>query len=299
MKLLYVFLITIFLITFGSVITYANNHNDEYEVLVNQLYKNIMQMTNPPINNEDIIFQNSHNVIKSAYEIIKRRPASLESYLSLIALNNDDFNFNDEAISIYKNFKSKYFQDLENVNKDCAEKLFFIKLYLLFDANVINTFPNENYEKNKIKCMDALEKFKNECEDKNYSALATIILFLLDHKKEKAYDTYFIDTFPNHTAIPYIKLEVFASKAAKGSYSECISETLKLINEYGNIIVPYGYKFKADCYDLIISCYLAQNDFDKAKQYFILYENEIKTADTELLKSTYINNLRNFVNTTQ
>lgn len=258
-----------------------------------------MQITNPSINKEDFIYQNSHYAIQNTFEILKRSPASLEAYLSLIAIKNEDFSFNNEAIKIYKQYKNEYFQNLDNVNKDYAEKLFFIKLYLLFDGNVINAFPNENYEKNKIKCISALEKFKIDCEDKNYSALATIILFLLDHKKEKGYDTYFINTFPNHIAIPFIKLEVLASKASKGNYDECINETLKLINEFGEIIVPYGYKFKADCYDLIISCYLAQNDYNNAKQYFNLYENEIKNVDIELLNSSYINNLRNLVNTTQ
>ena len=263
----------------------------EYEVTISQLYKEIEQNINPPVENEDITHQNSHIILNNAIELLKIAPNSSEAFCTLSYLDIN-YKFNDNALNIFKTLRSKHFASLNIVDKDEAEKLIFIRICLLFMPDVINAFPNENLKTTKKICFESLEKFKNECTNKDYSALATIILFLYDRKNEKGYGDFFKNNFPNHKALIFIELSKTTQLLINNDTHNCLEETFKLIQKHGTEITPDGYTFDVTCYSLIISCYIKLNDYNNAKKYLDFYEEKISAVNAELLKSSYVKNLK-------
>lgn len=228
---------------------------------INNLYKEYRIIIDSQ-KNQDI-------AIDRAIEILKKEPESIEAFRTLTVIR--DIEVTDALRQKYNNLFSQHFSEFNNINSNTAEKLILIRLILMcfYDFKSYE----EVWEKNKI-CDETLIKMKNECSNKNYSALALKLLFL-NQKKGDEYRKEFLKEYPNHTAIPYIELELsvgncwFNNEPAKG-----LDEAQKFLKKYPNIITPDGPRLALTVYGSISIFYARLKDYNNAIKYFNLIKTE-------------------------
>lgn len=171
-----------------------------------------------------------------------------------------------QIIEKYKVLKQKYLSELNDPEIDSAEKLLFIRLTLLYPVEFEGD-PLINYNEKCHLCIEGLKTMKDKCTNKNYAALATALLF---ENKETDYCQEFLKVFPEHQAIPEVKLYQISREFDKKNFQLCINQTLDLIKEYGNNVGPDGHTFEISCYEFLISCYLKMNNKAEAYKYYKL-----------------------------
>jgi len=206
----------------------------------------------------DVAYQN-------VKKLVTKWPDSIYTFQALAYLNPGGIAFNsviDNSSSKnlyheYNELMQKYYSDINNVNVNTAEKL----LLMHFMVNDIFGGSVDNQEK----CYKILIKMKDECNDKNYAALATLELFQLYPKQ---YQLEFIKKFPTHPAIPYVELERLMYEIYYGDKN--INDYDKFIEKYKNLQSPDGWNFKVDCDAALFYTYYRVNNSIASKYLKIL-----------------------------
>lgn len=261
MKIIKIILTILIIIQFSSVACAQDTIETTVEVHVNQLFTNLQRIISSPL--EEYTVQNMHKAMDYSIEILKIAPGTLAAYCTLGQYDFTlKYRFGDKAKEKYKQLKYKYLDDLENFNDDVAERLIFMTLLYEFDPE-----NDKNYAKNRVKCLETLKKMKDECQNKDYAALALAIL--LDRRHDK-YNEEFMQRYPNHPAIPLIEL----GNAMSENYQESIEKILKLAEKYKDVIMPDGIPFKVDCYSAVSSFYYEIGNKEMAQKYFEKIEKE-------------------------
>ncbi len=255
-------ILTIFIIIQFSSAAYAqNNIATTVEVHINQLFTDIQKIICSP--SEDYTTNNMHVALDYSVEVLRIAPGSLAAYCTLGQYDFTlKYRFGDKAKEKYKRLKDKYINEIENFNDDVAEKLIFMTLLYEFDPE-----NDKNYAINRKKCLEALKKMKDECQNKDYAALALAIL--LDRRYDK-YNEEFIRRYPNHPAIPLIEL----GNSMSENYQDSIEKILKLAEKHKNVVMPDGIPFKVDCYSAVSSFYYEIGNKEMAHKYFEKIEKE-------------------------
>ncbi len=234
------------------------------ETSINNLYIEYSKLINSH-ENQDV-------AIDRAIEILKKSPESIEAYCTLTMLR--DIEVNDKLRQKFNDLMNQYFSSLNDINSNTAEKIILIRLILMgfykFKSH------EDSQEKDKI-CDETLIKIKNECINKNYSALALGILFLSKFKGDECRKE-FIKSYPNNPAVPYIKLELSVGNCWVNDEPEKgLDEAQKFLKKYPNIITPEGSRLELDVYSYIVSFYVKLKDSENALKYYNLIKTECPT----------------------
>jgi len=205
--------------------------------------------------------------IDNALIILKTAPKSLESYYVMSMLDN--IIQTDKTIEKIEKIKEKYYSDISNIETDTVEKL----ILLVFLANGIGAQSYDEKINNQKITIEWLNKVKVTCSNKDFAALATVLLFF---DKENGYNNtiYFKENFPKHPFIPLVCLDIIAEHSIKGEYDQAIKEIEELTEKYKDIITPYRCKLKFEYYALISINYMLLGDINNAKKYVELIEKE-------------------------
>lgn len=264
-------------------INFSFAQTDTDEVAVKEMYKDFFTLgcyiVNGPEPGACDEYDNKMlKLIDVAIQILKTSPNSLEAYNALLFFPNSFEVFTDVVVNKYKELKAQCYEGLNDPDTNTAEKLFFMHLTNIYHGSLE---PGEKHSELFNKCMDGLKKMKNECKNKDYQALATGALF--NEGKIEDCRIEFLKKFPDHLAIPYVKLHIIGDYYINENYEKCIEELNLLLNQYKDTTTPEGWKFEVCCYELFAGCYARLRDFPTAQKYLTLIEEkspnnpEIKT----------------------
>lgn len=217
-------------------------------------------------------------------EIIKRNP-KIAYYVSMtFSIRPHAIN---EVYDKYQKLKEKYLYKLDDPDTEPAEKFFFMLITLLYPCefeydNSISVNPKCNL------CIEGLKKMKEYSANKDYAALATILL-----SNEKGYESCvdeFFKKFPDHPAVPTLKLNIISDYISSKEYDKCIEKTEELLKQHGNEKYPYGWTFAVSCYEVLCLCYIKKGDITTAKKYFdLIKQNAPLDPQLHQLKEYFIN----------
>ena len=254
----------IILIIIISILSSVDCNAQTHEISINELYRDFKKIIDSK-ENQDI-------AIDRAIEILTKSPESIEAYRTLTVIR--DIEVTDKLRQKYNSLMNQYFSSLNEINSNTAEKIILIRLILM---NFYNFKSHEDSkDKDKI-CDETLIKIKNECNNKNYSALALKILFLSSFKGDECRKEFLKD-YPNHPAIPYIELELSVGNCWVNNEPEKgLDEAQKFLKKYPNIITPEGSRLELDVYSYIVSFYVKLKDSENALKYYNLIKTECPT----------------------
>ena len=267
-------LIILLLFSFGSTVVNASNNNE-----IKNLYKKLSEIISPNDENKVVLNEKTHLALDCLIEILKKDPGSLEAYYALSMFTNPDKKkiiFNEKAKEKWFLWRTKYFDDKLNFDSNPVETLLYFALdEYCNDYKILRANDNIGVD---------LKSMSQKCKNENYRALAAAVLnhdLLYSNQK-------FIENFPDHLAIPFIKLrdqlnKVFEedSEAYKNYYQiqkssddykwlqkhfiavkenypiiakfKNVNETPKLYIKYKEFLRPNGWKNNIDCYYQILN----------------------------------------------
>lgn len=266
-KLLAVSIFLLLTTFFSNSFIMAQDSSDSNEISINQLYRDMTRITFPAAEEfeKGKEFEKMDVAMDYTVEILKRNPASLEAYCALSHIRAG-IKYNQAAINKYKLLKEKYLNFLNDPDTDPAEKLVFMAILYNDDPGVAS---DNLLEKNHQISVEGLKKMKDECKNKNYAALATLVLFSERNKNLHCFE--FIEKFPTHVAVPIVKLSIATGYIfIEKDYDKCIAEVNKLQDQYKNYDVPDGWKFSVPCYEILALAYIAKKDHDNTLKYYNL-----------------------------
>ena len=211
-------------------------------------------------------------IIDYSIEIVKNMPDSLDSMLVFSLLTR--MSIDDRINRKYYQLKEKYYNDLDNVDVNVPEKL--VLLFLLTTGIDVKTDEDMNNNINKFN--SSLIKIKDSCKNKDYAALANILL-MFDKEKQDLYIKDFKTNYPNHKCLPSVELIVLSRLYATKEYQKCISECELFIKKYEKIQTPFGWRHVMDSYNLMVFNYLALKDYENAVKYCKMIEVEAPNYD--------------------
>jgi hypothetical protein len=259
----------IFFIVFSLVILNINlAHSAEIstEGTVSVAFERFKDIMYPIDKKSDSKIRNLDIAMDYAVEILKTKPDSICSYYVLMTYY--PIASNEIAIEKYMKLKNKFYNLLTKPNEDTAEKLFFLILAVSHDDEFISSI-NINAI-NSEKYFNGILKIKNECVNSNYRALAALasIRYTEDLK-------IFTLNYPNHGAIPFIKLMLYDAKIAKNKNDKKnIEEILKLSEQYKELKLIDGKYYWTACYDIIGRAFYSIGDYVSAKKYMLLIKEK-------------------------
>ncbi len=201
-------------------------------------------------------------------EIIKRNPVLAYDAVMSFSIRPHAIK---EAYEKYQKLKEKYLNNLDDPDTDAAEKLFFMLITLLYPGE----FEYDNSQSVNPKCelcIEGLKKMKDNVTNKDYAALATLVL-----ANERGYENTlneFLEKYPDHPAVPQVKLNIASGYGLTEEYDKCIVKTEELLKQYGNINEPCGWTFDVTCYEVLCFCYIEKGDKTTAKKYFDLIKQK-------------------------
>ncbi len=231
------------------------------EISINDLYRDFNKIIDSK-ENQDI-------AIDRAIEILTKSPESIEAYRTLTVIR--DIEVTDKLRQKYNSLFTKYFSNLNDIESNTAEKLILIRLILMCFYDFKS--HEDSQKKDKI-CDETLIKMKNECENKNYSALALKILFLSKFKGDECRKE-FIKNYPNHPAIPYVELDLYvANHWVNNEPTKGLEEAQKILKKYPAVITPDGPRFALSVYGFMSTFYARLKDYNNAIKYFNLIKDE-------------------------
>ena len=270
MKLNFYFLITIFVFTFLH--TSHAYCNETEEIDCNKLYNKICQILKENTGEDYITtIKYGADTLNYAVEILNKKPTSLEAFLTIFIINDVFDKCERKKIKIiYDNIKDKHILHFDDPDFEPGEKIIFLMMYM----TAASANSHQEAKEHQLKVADILQKMKNGCADKSYAALANAVLLWTKNKDKRIeFIKYFIDNFPNHPAIPNVKL-LYVSNLYDTDPQTCINEINKLIAQYGKNIMPNGWEFSADCYEELVQCYINLNDSENAMKYYEMIKKE-------------------------
>jgi len=250
-----------------SSLCYANST----EVSVNETYKKLCWLLKENTD-EAYVIKYGCDSLNYGVEIMTKAPDSLEAFLTIFIINDvfDRCNEKDIISKVYNNIKEKHLLHLEEPDFEPGEKLIFL---IMYSAGTGAKLARELKE-NQLKTINALKIMKDSCSDKNYAALANAMLFWTKNEQERMqYMKNFLDKFPDHPAIPLVKLS-YVCYLHNNDPKKCIEEIDELLKKYGNIKLPNEWNYSANCYEEMVQCYINLKDYDNAMKYYELIKKE-------------------------
>lgn len=257
---------TLFIIFNVFLLSFAHA-NEIDEIIVNKMYNNIRQFLIPSDNDYEngTTFTKVDLAMDYAVEILKKFPCSCEAYSTLAHFRNGVSYSYGNALNKYLAMKKKYINSLDDLETDIAEKLLFMAILQRSNPGT-SSLSSETLKKEHDIAVTGLIKMKDECQNKDYAALATKILF---YEKGLDYEYEFLKKFPNHPAIPFVKLAIATSSiCVEKDYDKGIDEINKLLEKYSNFMTPDGWKFEIACYEILVLAYAWKKEPENAKKYF-------------------------------
>lgn len=264
----------ILLFTFWSVLfccpVYAQN---SYDAAINPKLKDIYEIVNTPI------YEKNYLVIDYAIEVLKKDLGSIDCYFALSGLKNIKID-EKNLINKYTDLKNKYFNDIDNLDDDFAEKVVLISIW----GSGIDAQTDEDAENTVNRIIDILTKNLESSKDRKKAA---IINLMLTHDKNKTmfYVEKFLKNFSDHPAVPFINLWKY--KVDKKDSASYINEVNEWIKKYGELYTPLGWKYKVDGYFDLANHYIEIKEFDKSKDMIKKIINESKDYLIGELALTY------------
>ena len=256
MKILKISIITLILFFTSSSVNAATTNET--------MFMDIYNITN------DLNVDKSDVAIDYSIEIIKQLPNSLEAFYVTALIPK--LIGQKKAMTKFKELKEKFFFDLNNTQTNLPEKILIL---LLLGIEINN--PEQAHESSKI-FFDTLTNIKNNCPNKNYVALSTLLLYAISGDKE--YYNFYINNFPKHSCVPLANLLYITHVYyTSNDFTTCINQLNKYIKEYDKIYTPFGWEVTLDYYNLLIYCYLRTNNYEAAKANFNLMEIKAPNYD--------------------
>jgi len=243
--------------------------NDETEI--NTLYKTVKSIIYEKIdisNRPDVDEKKAEAAINCIIEIYKRKPDSMEAYCCAFYLLE---HIPTEALKEkYYVMREKHLPNLNDPDFETGEKLIF--LYLMAAPSTWSDHSDINGKKYDQAINDFMYKIRDNCKNKNYSVLAAaelsiVPLIAIENRKK------IIEMAPNHSAIPYVMGEIIPLNY-KNDNNKCIQELQKLIDKYGNIKTPNGWRMAMEYYYLIGFAYANMKDYENTKKYYEKIKSE-------------------------
>jgi len=235
---------------------------------INQLYMNFYNIVTDT--NETKMYEEGNIAVNYAVEILKKAPNSLEAYYTVDFLRNA---YKDKkVINQWNKLKEKHMPNIDDPNFEPAEKLIFVNMLMAsFMANSIDDFKENIRLTDKI-----LDSMKENCQDKNYAALAMITSLKMKKIKRWDYMELFTEKFPEHSIIPLMKMNYIYAKYVEdeNDNQKCIEELFKLVEKYKNTISPNGWRIAMSFYNQVAFCYINLNDIENARKYYNLIKSE-------------------------
>ncbi len=230
------------------------------EINIDESFKNFYSIVIPKTNDSiiDFLSINSNVAIDYSVEILRAKPFSMEAFYVIYFLPRvfNGKKFDEKFVLL----KDNHIQNIDDLNYETHEKIVFL-LMLLSNSSA------KSYEENNSNVELAkrvLNNMKSMCENKNYAALANIVLFFDKHEKTNNLK-FFKENFTNHPAIPIVELELQSFNYAN-DIQTCIDELNKLMAKYDNIVTPMGYKIKIEYLNSLTYCYLKIGDYENANK---------------------------------
>lgn len=286
MKIYKIFILFTLLILFQPLLVYAKT-TDEIEI--NTLYKNAFSIVYAKIdisNLAEVDKEKALTAIDYIIEIYKRKPDSMEAYYATCFMK---YLMKNTIKEKYDKMKEKHMSNLNDPDFETAEKLVFLKMMM---SPWVLTSKNE-LDTNNEKAINAFINVRDNCKNKNYSALAaTALSYVPNAMSPLECKNKIIELVPQHPAIPYIMGEVIALECGQ-DYQKRIEKMLELIDKYGNIETPNGCRMALEYYNFIAHAYVKMGDYDNAKKYFdIIVKEDSNYWNLRFLKSalSHMNN---------
>lgn len=257
--------------------------------------ENTTETSITPIFNESFFIAANHDipnyplVFDYAAEIFKKKPKSLEAWYTVMALVKITISPKNRYTlqTKYKEYKSKYFETINDLNSDLIEKLILaFMLYEGLDDVKSMQMRNELFTLGK----ETLIKIKERCKNTDLEGLTTSMASLLHTPTVIKNYKDFIKENPNHIFVPGMDLEITIGEELilKNDPLSTINKCLELITKYKSTITPFGYSIANDYYSMVVKCYTELNDYSKAKEYIDIIKKdapnywELKDLETEL-----------------
>lgn len=238
------------------------------EIEINNLYKKAFSLIYEKLdlnNSPNINPKKAPEIIDCITEIYIRKPDSMEAYyLTTLA----KYILKPTLKEKYEKLKEKHMAHLMEADFETGEKLIFlwlaasqyssdIKFETQIDAQTIN---------------DVLFNIRDNCKNKNYSVLAAVMLsdlpsLSLECKKK------IVEIAPDHPAIPFVLGEIAITEYDKQP-QKCIEELQKLVDKYGNIESPNGWRMIYEYYFSMAYAYIDMKDFKTAEKYYEIINKE-------------------------
>lgn len=210
--------------------------------------------------------------LKNTIDIYKIKPESIEiAYISFLLKDVVDYEKSfDILMPNFLELYNKYYQSKNNYDIDTSQKL--ILSYMLLRGFNSNNSTDESIMLAASKeGENFLKAIKEQCTNKSYSAIATLMLSYIFIKSE--FETEFITKFPNHPAIPFVEALAISRKYSNNNH-KLIDELLQLKDKHPNVLSPFGYKLYIQYYGLIVNAYFELGELDKAKEYLNIIKSE-------------------------
>lgn len=255
--------------------------NEKYKFI----YKYAMESTD-----EINLLNDGLSSLEYGVYIFKNHPNSIAAYLNVFILKNviDKCTLKN-LVTYYERYEDAHMINFDDPNYKLDEKIIFLILY----ANGAKCSSRDELQERHLKVINILNSMKESCIDKNYAALANIMLFnVTDKDKRVEQIKNFIDKFPDHKAIQFVKLK-FINHAYNDDPNKCIEEIIKLSSTYGNQLMPNGWKFYYDCYYDIVRCYVVLKDYQNAIKYYKMMEIEAPYSSNLIKMKDYIEKTKN------
>lgn len=238
------------------------------EISINDLYKKAysivyerLDVTNLP----NVDNKKAPEAVNCILEIYKRKPDSLEAYYSTFLLK---YIIKTRLSEKYEEMKDKHLANLNDPNFETGEKLIF--LWLIASQWMHNVKLEEGIDNESIN--NVLISIRDNCKNKSYSVLAAAMLsdvplLALENLKK------IIEIAPEHPAVPYVMAEIISIEN-KNDPQKCIREIQILINKFGNIETPSGWRMVYEYYFFIAYVYVDVKDHENAKKYYEIIQKE-------------------------
>lgn len=265
MKIINIVLLIVLIILLYPLLVFAQSSQ---EININTLYKKAysivyerLDVTNLP----NVDNKKAPDAINCILEIYKRKPDSLEAYYSTFLLK---YIIEARLSEKYEEMKDKHLANLNDPNFETGEKLIF--LWLIASQWMHNIKLDGSIDKETIN--NVLVNIRDNCKNKNYSVLAAsmlsdVPLLALENLKN------IIEIAPEHPAVPYVMAEIISIEN-KNDPQKCIQEIQTLINKFGNIETPCGWRMVYEYYFFIAYVYIDIKDYENAEKYYEIIKKE-------------------------
>jgi len=265
MKINSLFLLLVLSIIFIPICAYAITTE---ETEINALYKKAYSTVY-----EKIDISNIPNVdgkkaliaIDCILEIYKRKPNSMEAYFATYLLK---YLMTSSIKEKYNELKEKHLPNLNDPDFETAEKIVFLWIMSSQWTATTKAEVREHAET----AHNAMINIMNNCKNKHYRVLAASTISNVPKMaiecRKKA-----IEIMPDHPAFPYIMGQIVSLEYEK-NYSKCIEELQKLIEKYGSIETPNGWRMETEYKYLLAYVYIDMKDYENARKYYAMVEKE-------------------------